>query len=65
MDIGPDNLPERSTMTVEISPLIHRFMLKWRRIIAQAGFLWLKLLCVMAERQTGGPFDLWGEGFWR
>ena len=58
MDIGPYNLPERSPLGVEISPLRHRFIWKFRRIIAQAGILWLKLLCAMADRHTEGPGSL-------
>jgi hypothetical protein len=58
IDIRPDILPETSTVGVEICPRSRGYMLKFRRIIAQAGILWLKLLCVMAERHTGGPGSL-------
>src|SRR5512132_439142 len=55
MDISPYYLPETSTVNVEISPLRRRCIWKFRRIIAQAGSLWLTRLCVRAERHTGGP----------
>ena len=55
MDIGPYDLPETSTVNIEISPLLRGFIGKFRSMIAQAGILWLKLLCVMAERPIGGP----------
>jgi hypothetical protein len=58
MDIRPYYLPETSTVNVEISPLLHGFIWKFRCIIAQAGILWLKLLYVRAERHTGGPRSL-------
>jgi len=58
MDIGPYNLPETSTVNVEISPLLRGFIWKFRRIIAQAGILWLKTFYVIAERHTGGSGSL-------
>jgi hypothetical protein len=45
-------------MNVEISPLLCGFIWKFRRIIAQAGVLWLKTFCVIAERHTGVPWSL-------
>jgi hypothetical protein len=63
MDIGPYILPERSTMNVEISPLLYGFIWKFRRIIAQAEIVWLKTFCVIAERHTGGSRSLHARRF--
>jgi hypothetical protein len=41
MDISPYNLPERSTVHVELSPLRRGFIWKFRCIIAQPGIVWL------------------------
>jgi hypothetical protein len=40
-------------MNVDISPLLCGFIWKFRRIIAQAGILWLKTFYVIAEKHTG------------
>jgi hypothetical protein len=53
--LGADNLPERSTLGVEISPIWHGFIWKFCGIIAQAEILWIKLLCGRAERHAGAP----------
>jgi hypothetical protein len=55
MDISPYNPPETSTVGVEIIPLLGGFI--WQRggIIAQAGILSRKVLCVMAEGIAGSP----------
>jgi hypothetical protein len=58
MDIGLYNLPERSTVNVEISSLLGGFIWKFRRIIAQAEILWLKTFYVIAERHSGVPWSL-------
>jgi hypothetical protein len=55
MDIRPYNLPERSTVNVEISPLLRGFIWTFRRIIAQPGILSLKIFGVMAEGNTRAP----------
>jgi hypothetical protein len=38
MEILPHNLPETSTLNVEISPLLCGFIWRCGRIIAQGGF---------------------------
>ena len=38
LEICPHNLPERSTVNVEISPLLRRFIRKFRRIVAHKRF---------------------------
>jgi hypothetical protein len=55
MDIDQDKLPETSTVHVEISPLISGFMWRFRRIIAQARILWIRVLCILAVRPIRGP----------
>jgi hypothetical protein len=55
MDISPYNLPEHPAVNVKINPLQCGFISRFRRIIAQAGMLWPKLLCVRADRQLGAP----------
>jgi hypothetical protein len=57
MDGGPHNLPERSTVTVEMSPLLCGFIGKFHRIIAQTGVLWPKTFCVIAEWLTDSSGD--------
>jgi hypothetical protein len=63
MDIGPYILPERSTVNVEISPLLGGFRWKFRRIITQGRILCLKRLGVIAERHTGCPWSLHARSF--
>jgi hypothetical protein len=58
MDIRPDNLPETSTVNVEINPRRRGFIWKFRRIIPQAGILWLKVFGVMAEGSGRVPWAL-------
>jgi hypothetical protein len=55
MDISPYNPPETSTVGVEIIPLLGGFIWRCGGIIAQAGILYLKILCVMAEGNAGSP----------
>jgi hypothetical protein len=49
MDISPYSPPETSTVGVEIIPLLGGFIWQCGGIIAQAGILSLKVLCVMAD----------------
>src|SRR5262245_3885934 len=48
VDIRPDILPENSMVGVEICSRSWGYMLKFCRILAQAGILSLKVLCGMA-----------------
>src|SRR5262245_49237356 len=49
IDIRPDILPGNSMVGVEICSRSRGYMLKFCRILAQAGILWLKRLCVRAD----------------
>jgi hypothetical protein len=52
MDISPYSPPETSTVGVEIIPLLGGFIWQCGGIIAQAGILYLKVLCVMADCES-------------
>jgi hypothetical protein len=49
IDIGPYNLPETSTVNVEISPSTMGIYMEIWLHNGTGGFLWRKLLCLMAS----------------